>query len=296
MKKEFTAINVTCRFASLINSEDITKAGNFVLWKIRSAELETLKNDKDFRGYMALLESTYPTTNSYTDEQIKAVTTADYELFKAHSKLIEDAQSAVDAIPVKLEDFNALHPTDKAFILIEAHKNMKSIAIEIDGDFQKPVNNYLNAGKMADVKNLFRSAFNVAVGKPGELFAGYKLKKSDFSDSDIRKAVSQFVKGAGRPETTVKDPKTGEKIKKVGSYDWKINTDKKTASRIASDLFGVIIESRADQIEKVYPEGKAPETVGGLEPDNEPGGITPKKKPETKPETKQETKQDKATK
>lgn len=283
MKKEFKSTEITCRFNNLLNPEQIEKATNLVAFKIRTSELETLTGDKDYRSYLELLSSSYPGVESYTDAQIKAVTTTDFDLFKAHEKLISDLKEQLEKIPVSLEDFNSLTGTDKSIILLECHKNYKGIGIEVDGDWNKAITAFFNSGSLSKVKDLFRSAFNVAVGKPGELFAGYKIRKSDFSDADIRKAVSLACGGAGRTKKKVTDPKTKEKIEKLGNYDWRIKTDAKTVSRIASELFAVVIESRADSLEQIRPEAKqeAPKEV----------------KQDTKPETpKQEQKKQEAPK
>jgi len=260
MKKELKQATITCRFNNLLDPAHMTKAVNLVTFKVRSEELAKLMNDSDYKSYLEILADSYPTVSdgSYTDEQKKAVCTTDYDLFIAHEKLIADLKEQVEKIPVTLADFNALAPTDKAMVLIECHKNMKSISVEITGDFSKAVNAFFNSGKLADVKNLFRAGFNSAVGEPGELFAGYKIKKSDFSDADIRKAVSLACAGAKRKSKKITDPKTGEKVEVLQKYEWDIRTDSKTVNRIASELFGVVIESRADTLEQVKPAEKKP--------------------------------------
>ena len=257
MKKSINLTQVTCRFGeTLIKSENIDKAKNLVVFKVREYELSKLKNDKEYKTCLEKLNDAYPTKSAekLTDKQVKQALGTDAELYKKHLECIAQVAEDMDKTGVTPADFNALADVDKTFILLEVHKNVKAVSVPVAGDFEAPVRKYFEDGTATGaVKDLFRSAFHNAVGTAGELFKGVKIKKSDIADTDIRYALAGFVSGAGRAKT--KDDDGNEKL---DDYKWILNTGKDRIAKVGSDLFAVILESRKDILQYVAPKQEQP--------------------------------------
>lgn len=257
MKKNIKLATLYVCFANLTDPvSTIQTASDYVLFLVRSHELDTLKGDKEYKEYKEKLSEAHPGADitAMDAETVRPICGDDTSSYLAYCKAIKDIETELAGLSVNLENYNALTDTDKVMLTLEAHKLVKGITIDkavVAGlDFERAITSFYAKGSIKLAKEYLRPAFNKAVGNTGTLFTGLILKKSDFTDKDIRAFMSCFVNGAKRP--TKKD-KDGNVI--YGLYDWAFKTDEKAVLKALSDLFAVVTESRLDQIEKVVAEG-----------------------------------------
>ena len=230
----------------------------FVRFLVRHSEYEKLtKSTGDFATLRKKIEDAHTSVDVLTCEEdvIKSsLTPAEGEIFLALRQEVLDLKDAIQETGKSLEDFNTLSDTDKVFITLQAHTAMKSIKLDksiLDEiDLSKPIGKYFSSGSLKGIKDIFRTIFAKVVGKEGQLFYGVKLKKSDFSDGDLRNCLAYFRGNAARTASS----KGGTKA--YGEYDWIRKDESKDAQAMAlTNLFAVVLDRNKDY-EVIKPETK----------------------------------------
>lgn len=220
---------------------------NYVRFLVRHTELEKITSNKDFTSARSKIENTLPDTDALTvpEEKVREILTDDAVDFLAKREELLALKEELAKIPVGLSDFNALGTTDRTFIILQAHTAMKSIKLDetvFEGiDLESPIQKFYSSGTMKGVKDMLRSIFSKIVGTEGELFYGVKLRKSDFSDLDVRNFLAYFG-GKAQRTTTKKDG-----ITVGGAYKWVDKSgDKASQSMSTTNLFAVVLDSEKD--------------------------------------------------
>ena len=180
--------------------------------------------------------------------------------FATLKKKIEDAHTSTDVLTCE-EDVikSSLTPAEAEifltlFITLQAHTAMKSIKLDKsilnEIDLSKPIGKYFSSGSLKGIKDIFRTIFAKVVGSEGSLFYGVKLRKSDFSDEDLRSCLSYFRGNAARTVSS----KGGTKA--YGEYDWIRKDESKDAQAMAlTNLFAVVLDRNKDY-EVIKPDAK----------------------------------------
>ena len=230
----------------------------FVRFLVRHSEYEKItKTSGDFATLKKKIEDAHTSTDVLTCEEdvIKSsLTPAEAEIFLTLREEVLYLKDAIQETGKTLEDFNSLSDTDRVFITLQAHTAMKSIKLDKsilnEIDLSKPIGKYFSSGSLKGIKDIFRTIFAKVVGQEGQLFYGVKLKKSDFSDGDLRNCLAYFRGNAARTASS----KGGTKA--YGEYDWIRKDESKDAQAMAlTNLFAVILDRNKDY-EVIKPETK----------------------------------------
>lgn len=227
---------------------------NFVRFTVRNFEYEKVYNQiKETRD---TLENEHEGINALTCDESKirefitdAVKAQEFiDLRNELNSIIKER----DSFGVTLDQYNSLSATDKVFITLQAHTALTAIKLDKDIvkdiDLEKPIAKYFASGSLKGIKDIFKSIFTNVVGQEGELFYSVKLKKSDFSDEDLRNCLAYFRGTAKRG-----------KVKKDGGeiytdYTWDKKDGKVNAQTMAlTNLFAVVLDCSKDY-EIIKPE------------------------------------------
>lgn len=252
----------------------------FVRFAVRQTEYEKNVNSSDYKDLREKFETACADVDVLTCEESlinEKLTPVDAEKLIAYRNEIISLKTEIATIGVTLDEYNALGSTDKVFITLQAHTAMKSIKLSTDIlekiDIATPVKKFYSQGTLKGIKDILRTLFSKVVGEEGELFYGVKLKKSDFSDENIRNCLAYF-RGDAKRSVSKKD---GGEI--VGAYDWTKKEDSVQAQIMAiTNLFAVTLD-KSNDYEVVKPEAPAEESQEKT-PVKRVGGITKVKKQE----------------
>lgn len=246
-KKDFQVISASFDFGfvNLVNSDCEETVKNFVNYKLLTVQFEGLSRSLPKEDF----EKAHPGCDFWTaDESLfdGVVSPAELPDVLETRKNALAVLSALRALPVGLEDFNALSQTDRAYILIEAHKTTGSIILEksmlegVDFDaFTKMIERiYKNASVTGKDKDLIRSMVYRVMGKHGDLFTALAPTKGELEKKDIMHFVASFGGQAKRATKKSKD------CTAMTPYDYILKGGFKAQSAALTTLIGVIMEIR----------------------------------------------------
>lgn len=156
----------------------------------------------------------------------------------------KDLSKEVESLKYRLKDFNALSRLDRTFIVLQARKAYKPARIDKsilkDFDFQPLIESFYNKGSISKMKDQVKQLFRKAVElDTGDLFYPVKLKKSNFTEKQIRCFCSSFCRGGNMPVNKTKDGK-----KTYGRFDYKVDTSSEAVLTAATELFAVVLDSK----------------------------------------------------
>ena len=181
---------------------------------------------------------------SLTKEEIMAYYPEKGPDFLKKLEEYKDLSKEVDSLKYELLDFNALSRLDRTFIILQARKAYKPARIDKsilkDFDFQPLIKSYYTKGSISKMKDQVKQLFRKAVELDnGELFYPVKLKKSNFTEKQIRCFCSSFCRGGNMPVSKTKDGK-----KSYGRFDYKVDTSNEAVLTAATELFAVVLDSK----------------------------------------------------
>lgn len=256
MKKQFElandAINFDFGFVNLKGDNEET-VKNFVNFVILSNQYDKIVKGLPVDDFAAA----HPESDFWTAEETLFEGVVAAELIPSVMTERENAltvKSAIEKLPVKQADYNALGNTDKCFILCEAHKTVSSIVLpkeEIEKIDLKSFGDmvdrcYKTASVNKDAKDKIRSiVYNVMGREDGDLFYGLAPTKSEIGKADIMHFVASFGGNAKRKITKSKD------VTSVSTYDYFVRSGWKSTSAAVTTLICVIMESRRNSFCKV---------------------------------------------
>lgn len=235
--------------------ETMDKISNFVHYLCWSNEHEKLSGA--FSKMRAMIESTFPTENVNTIEDVSKLILVDgldvQKFIDTRKELV-----SVKAILTSLNEkgcnkitFSDLNNTDKIFLTLQAHTAVKAIKLDKsilakeDGtnyDFSPLIEKWVKSGQgLSNIKKSLSKVFSNIVGEEGDLFYPVKVKGGDIPETDIRQFFGAFTGNAGR---SGKDKK--------GVYTWVTDYSEKRVLNALTDLFAVIFES--GNCETIKPE------------------------------------------
>ena len=253
MNKEFKITSVdTIRFFNLKDEKNgADKATSLVRFKVLDNQLSGLLKALPIEEF----ETAHPGANFWTasEEELSGLTVPIDKVIETRGNALT-VKAAIAELPYGLDAWNALTDSDKAFIIIEAHKTAPGVVLDkalfraekgadLTG-FEKAVKDAYNAGMSPATRkaliNACRVMFFKVVGNGGELFDGLSLTRSELGKADLMHFCASFGGRAKRPTNKDKD---GTVI--VGNYDYQLKAGSwKTQSQAMTTLLGVIIESR----------------------------------------------------
>lgn len=242
-------------------SESFDTICNYVRFIVRNAEYEKLIGKNEYKSLRKKVEDAHADADPLTCEEDfirDSLTPAESEIFLTMRKEINDLKEEMTSTGKTLEDFNALTDTDRTFIILQAHTAMKSVKLDdaiLENINMGPViSKFFASGSLKGIKDMFRSIFAKVVGSEGSLFYGVKLRKSDFSDEDLRSCLSYFRGNAARSVSNKGGTKT------YGEYEWVKKDESKSAQAMAlTNLFAVVLD-RSKDYEVIKPEKKTEAT------------------------------------
>lgn len=263
MNKEFKLNKVThFVWSNLTNTDAAEKAESLVNFKVLEVQLAGLLKSLPLDEF----ETAHPGVDFWTcpDDTINALLTGVTdnipEVIEARDNAIT-VKNAIKALPYGQDAWNALSDTDRAFIIIEAHKSVPGIVLDksffrdekgVDlAGFTAAVKDAYNSGMSPATRkaliNAIRAMFFKVCGNAGELFTGLSLTRSEIAKADLMHFCATF---GGRAKRPVKKDKTGAEI--VGRYDYQLKAGSwKVQSAAMTTFLGVILESRTSDYCKV---------------------------------------------
>ena len=272
MNKEFKLNKVTHFVWSNLNADAAEKAESLVNFKALENQLAGLLHSLPLDEF----ENAHPGVDVWADNENFPYVEKDGELVNLLTGIIDGAdiphicetrdnaiavKNAINALPYGQDAWNALSDTDRAFIIIEAHKSVPGIVLEkslfrdekgVDlAGFTATVKDAYNSGMSPATRkaliNAIRGMFFKVCGSAGDLFTGLSLTRSEIAKADLMHFCATF---GGRAKRPVKKDKTGAEI--VGRYDYRLKSSSwKVQSAALTTLLGVILESRTSDYCKV---------------------------------------------
>lgn len=254
-----------CNFeAKNIKIGKVDKVSAFVRYLVRTSEFTKVRNK--MKKSVDLLELSHPGDSALSmDEKVVKTTLGieSGEKFISNRKEFFAILEELAALPDK-EEYDALQVQDKYFLTMLAHTIDKTIVLDksiLPSGLDELITAFYEKGSVKGARETLRSTFNRLCGEDGFLFYGIRFSRKDFEESDIRRFMSFFTKGAERPT----DKKSGV----IGKYDFrKLDDSVKVQADAVTTLFSVVICSRLETYEKV-PTVK----TAGTEKEN--SGTTP---------------------
>lgn len=218
---------------------------NAVRWLIRNFEFEkALKNKAWIEASNAF--DKFPLINKWEvskEECFKLIPEIAMDFIKIRDD-IKELQDELANIAFSQDVFDALELTDKVCITLQAHKACKALKINkkwVDVDMKKVVEAYYNKGGLSETKKALLPIFNNLVGKEGSLFNAVKVRKSTFTDSDIRHYLGMFTKGSATDKNNLSI--------------WNTPTGKDFQLSVLTDFLAVVIDGKGVEVVKT-PESK----------------------------------------
>lgn len=249
----------------MLNNEKIFVRGNnikaesgiileYVRTYVRENEFLSLKNSKVWKDGVAFFQEECVNLDvkdkanaditSLTKEDVMAYYPEKGPDFLKKLEEYKDLSKEVESLKYRLSDFNALSRLDRTFIVLQARKAYKPARIDKsilkDFDFSPLIDSYYNKGSISKMKDQVKQLFRKAVElDSGELFYPVKLKKSNFTEKQIRCFCSSFCRGGNMPVNKTKDGK-----KSYGRFDYKVDTSSEAVLTAATELFAVVLDSK----------------------------------------------------
>lgn len=191
---------------------------------IRNTELRIEKNKKTYKDGLEKLEKAHPEKSvwDYTDEELRSALEDDYADFIKILLEVKALQAEVDG-GIPMDDITSLSQTDKTHVYLMARACYKNIRLEDcikSEDVSSTILKYYSTGSLSELKKVLVPCFNNLIGGSGEYFYGIKIRKSSFSDEDLRNFLAPFGGVAVRKERKKKDKVTGEVISSFDNLDW----------------------------------------------------------------------------
>jgi hypothetical protein len=239
---------------------------------VRRAELAKKQNNKVWKDGIETLNNSYPESD-YIDLEKEKVNLALAEDAPKWLELRDDILSIkkdLETLPDE-DVYTSLCETDKAHVIIQAHSVSSLVNFprsyflpdeneEKTVDLEKALAIYFNNGKLADMKSVLRPIFKKLFSTESENFWAIDVKKSNFSEPDLRKFASVFVNTDGRRAMVSEKGADGKNNKKpVGQYNWVTRfNDVDLQARAFTTLCAVVLDD-VKKIQILKPENQPEE-------------------------------------
>lgn len=248
MKKEFTPVVADFRFGFVnVRPEHEDEVKNLVNYKVLRFQYDKIYKSLPVDQWNAVnpggdfwnaTPETFTTSVCDPDELP--------DVLEARKNALT-VKAELDKLPVNADSFNAISDADKAFIVIEAHKNVKGIVLNKDlagdADLKKVVEKaYKNATVNKETRESIRSILYRILGRNGNLFYAVAPTRADIPKDDAMHFMASFGGSAKRAVSK----KGGVEV--VASYDYVLRNNSKSIYTALTELCGVVLESRRGQI------------------------------------------------
>lgn len=216
-----------------VKSDSLKVETNFsmmdhVVSLIRNAELNKALSKKSFKDGKKILEKSFVGVDpmEIDDSRIYTALKTDGGQWIKDRQEILDLQAEVnDCIP--LDQVTTLSPVDRVHVTLMAHAIYKNVTLDKDlfdpdkggVEIGNLIRKYYTNGSIKDVKTTLTAVFNKLLGVEGDYFYPVKIRKSSFSDADLRNFFAPFGGMASRETIKRKDDK-GKEVKTFGNFDY----------------------------------------------------------------------------
>lgn len=266
MAKKFDSSKIVVK-ACNIKPEKASEVYNFTRFLVYRKVAENAENA--MKNEIKIIEKTLINANWKTVSKDELLKIKEFDAISFLSKrdVWEDARNELnklEKLSVNDESYNAIQKTDKVFLTLQAHTAISSINLEsyildsdkkddsgkpVKYDFSNIIESFYKQGKMGEIKQNLINIFRQIVSFEGSLFYGVKLRKSNFTDKDIREFLASFGGKAKRTSTV----KGSNKI--YGNYEWIENYNEKAVLTALTTLFAVVTERTGENgVEVIKPE------------------------------------------
>lgn len=255
MKKEINGIQITvASYFSHFNvkAEKSALAENYVNWLVLNSQAG--KARLELAKYEADIQAVFPTAidGALTDELLSRVWTKPEIIAKFHDvlRLVHTLEVEIEDTGITADMFNDLTESDKIWLVMSAHRNLKSVTLSAANFSDDLVNQVAlqiqkcyNNASAKDVVEAVRNLFNRLCKSEGQLFYGVSVSRTGLKliNSDLMHFCASFSKGAKTVERKMMD---GTVL--IRPYSYVLDTSVKTVLANVTELFSVIFDARTN--------------------------------------------------
>lgn len=227
---------------------------------VRNKELSVLLDKKAFKdGKKAIEDAHAEEVDVFTcDESI--IQHALGNDAGAFIKLRDEAvnlRAEINTLP-GLDEVTSLCPTDRVHLTLMAHAIYKNVVLDNDifegVDLQKPIQGYYRNGSFKQLKDTLRVVFNRLCGTEGDNFYAIKIKRSDFTEKDLRNFLATFGGSAKRDKE--KKKVNGQEVVTFKNYDYTDKSGNKKLQISAFTTLCAVVLDNASKHDVIKPEAE----------------------------------------